>query len=781
MSFKTFTQQYFLHAEPKRKGAASQVDSNKAPRRELPMPADIPSAVDVPTPSELEFILLQLTKLTNTAAADNWSSDKSSLLGLMTSTFHTSNIHQLKRMCNTMLKHFPKSDENAAVRASLIKIMQGPPTAASRSPPTTASRSPPASPPASPKLQEGDHVRLHLTEEVREIEERSKRGEGEIRKEIKTLKKKIAKFDTWYIGGGLHKDDVYLSLHQESGKGDGKRTCEWSARKRFVSLEKVELEDLSQEDKTLFDNSVELMKKFGGEGLPFYDTDINLSALNNVKKTATKEYDKIAKQTTTAIMKAAASLTKEYQFEMAIELLNKIEEKTSNIKKQIQKIKDIQRGSQTDQTSDVSPESKQLILKAKQSAVEADGAFDQLVYDSSQNIIVETWAIRAGLDIMRKGTRFEILFDQWYEVKVVTSDPQNLTLIYKYVRPSNNGNTVRFLTPEGLTHVGVIETEQVTTYTINIPSGQTLQIEKSAVIEIVTDVWANTELSFRDDVFRFPDPNSDNSQSDISSESSSSSSSEDEEEDDCCLSIYDEVEMEDPHTGESILGTVMGIDMRNGLHPMVNVRRTDTGEVEWIPMEKLTLCDNQEDVFDEDAAKDEDSEKDRAATIAEKKDNIAMKKGTKHDWKGSPVTIDSDPFLPDGAKKDEDSEHYWVIDAQGDRVSVSASELDVPEESEDTTDSDVDEEEIKAENEEEAMADVEEEEDEIEDETLADVEEESDSELLGEDSEQELEHDSDSDQETLAPISDASLAEFSDGDENEPFEDTDEEDLESDE
>jgi len=190
MSFKTFTQKHFLPTEPKRKGALKEVDSNKAPRRELPIPADIPSAVDVPTPSELEFILLQLTKLTNTAAADNWSSDKSSLLGLMTSTFHTSNIHQLKRMCNTMLKHFPKSDENAAVRASLIKIMQGPPTAASRSPPTTASRSPPTTASRSPKLQEGDHVRLHLTEEVREIEERSKRGEGEIRKEIKSLKKK---------------------------------------------------------------------------------------------------------------------------------------------------------------------------------------------------------------------------------------------------------------------------------------------------------------------------------------------------------------------------------------------------------------------------------------------------------------------------------------------------------------------------------------------------------------------------------------------------------------
>ena len=29
--------------------------------------------------------------------------------------------------------------------------------------------------------------------------------------------------------GGLHRNDVYVSFHQENGKGDGKRTQEWAA------------------------------------------------------------------------------------------------------------------------------------------------------------------------------------------------------------------------------------------------------------------------------------------------------------------------------------------------------------------------------------------------------------------------------------------------------------------------------------------------------------------------------------------------------------------------
>jgi hypothetical protein len=740
MSFKTFTQQYFLHAEPKRPGESKDQQPNRRPRLSPPTEAeDEPPQL---SQRERHFIIQQLSKLSEAAADDNWSADKLAFLGTMTDTFHAENIEQLKRMCNTMLKHFPESPENATIRTSLKNIMQGPlneqqtPRVGPRTlpdnslPAATGARSPPASPrAAASKLQEGDHVRLQLSDAAKEIEGRNTRGEGDLRKEIKKIKTKLGNEDVWCIGGGLHKHDVYVSLHQENGKGDGKRTQEWAARKSFVNMERVNMEDLSQEDKSLFDNSVAMMKTFGGAGHPFNDNDINLAALNNVKKTATQSYDKLAKKATAAIFKSAVLLTKEGQFERAIDQLNKIEEKSNKILKQIDLIKELARQNGSKELLPLSSEAQEFINKADQAATEADIAYDQIVYDSSKEILVETWAIRAGIDIMRKGTRFEIQFDdEWYAVTVVVSDPETLTITYQYTDKNNLGNIVRFTRVDTGEQVeGEIYEETATSFMVKT-STEHFEIEKDAS-EVVVDAWANANLMFLGDVFRFPTVDSDTSMSeeDICEESSSSdeSSEEDDGENDCCFAPGDLVVVEDPQTDEYLSGIVTNIDMSDELNPLVEVQPEDSDEKAWFPIDKVSARDDGEDEFDEEAAKQEDQAAAAALAASDDIDSQAMPIGSVHMYKTQQVTIDSKPYLPSGAKKDEDSEHYWVLDSEGKRISVPAVELDEPEEEDDEEDDAVSEQVLMEEDEESAEKDAEEEEnlDISESESEAEVEE----------------------------------------------------------
>ena len=748
MSFKTFAKQYFLHAEPKRPGESEE--QHKKQRRRMLPPAVNDAEDDSPQLSQRErhFIIQQLSKLSEAAASDNWSVDKLAFLGIMTDAFNDEKIEQLKRMCNTMLKHFPESPENKTIRTSLKNIMQGPPDelqtpqvvpialpaspratgeagTGARSPPAspraageagTGARSPPASPRAAEeKLQEGDHVRLQLSAAAKEIEGRNTRGEGDLRKEIKKIKTKLGKEDVWCIGGGLHKHDVYVSLYQENGKGDASKTQEWAARKNFVKMERVNMEDLSQEDKSLFGNSVAMMKTFGGAGHPFNDDDINLVALNNVKKTATKSYDNLAKKATAAIVKSAVLLTKEGQFERATDQLNKIEEKSNKIIKQIDLIKELARQNGSKELLPLSSEAQEFINKAEQAATEADIAYDQVVYDSSKEILVENWAIRAGIDIMRKGTRFEIQFDdEWYAVTVVVSDPETLTITYQYTDKNNLGNTVRFTRVDtGEKVEGEIYEETATSFMVKT-STEHFAVMKDAT-EVVKDAWANGNLMFLEDVFRFPTMDSDTSMSeeDICEESSSSdeSSEEDDGENDCCFAPGDLVVVEDPQKpGEYLSGIVTNIDMSDELNPLLEVQPEDSDEKAWFPIDKVSAHDDGEDEFDEEAAEQEDQAAAAALAASDDIDSQAMPIGSVHTYKTQQVTIDSKPYLPAGAKKNEDSEHYWVLDSEGKRISVPAVELDEPEEEDDEEDDAVSEKVLMEEDEESAEKDAEEEE-----------------------------------------------------------------------
>ena len=785
MSFKTFTQQYFLHAEPKRSGESKDQQPSRRPRLSPPAVNDVNDEPPQLSPREREFIIQQISVLTTAAVNDNWTSDKLAFLGTMTDTFHAENIELLKRMCNTMLKHFPESPENAAIRTSLKNIMQGPPDEQQTPPPDPKSlpdtprslpaspaaagaRSPPASPrAAASKLQEGDYVRLQLSDDAKEIVGRKTRGEGDLRKEIKKIQTKLGKEDVWCIGGGLHKHDVYVSLHQENGKGDGKRTQEWAARKRFVKMERVNMEDLSQEDKSLFDNSVAMMKTFGGAGHPFNDNDINLAALNNVKKTATQSYDKLAKKATAAIVKSAVLLTKEGQFERAIDQLNKIEEKSNKILKQIDLIKELGRQNGSKELLPLSSEAQELINKADQAATEADIAYDQVVYDSSQEILVETWAIRAGIDIMRKGTRFEIQFDdEWFAVTVVVSDPETLTITYKYTDKNNLGNIVRFTRVDTGEQVeGEIYEETATSFMVRT-STEHFEIEKDAA-EVVVDAWANSNLMFLGDVFRFPNMDSDTSMSeaDICEESSSSddSSSEGDGENDCCFAPDDLVDFEDPQTGQYLPGIVTNIDMSDELNPLIEVQREDSDEKAWFPIDKVSTRDDGEDKFDEEAAKQEDQAAAAALAASDNIDSQAMPIGSVHTYKTQQVTIDSKPYLPAGAKKDEDSEHYWVLDSEGKRISVPAVELDEPEEKDDEEDDAVSEQVLMEEDEESAEKDAQE-------------EEELNSDISNSDSDSEVEVEEPDDDILQTTDDESGLSEQDEsGEDNNPFEDTDDE------
>jgi hypothetical protein len=317
MAFKTFMaddfMEHFLPSEPPKKQKLG--DESKQPESKQP---EEPKPPLILTPEEFFQVMNRLIQI---SVREEWKGPKRAQMVLIQEAIRNGDKGRVKRISKMMLLNIsdenvrplleqiafgefdflrpekPKSDmQNISKKTSQITLDCETRSACSKG---RAKRS--------RDLEEGDFVRVMLSEEAMAMISRKTHGEGDFRKEIKKVKAKLEKDgDLWYVTSGLCTGDTYYSFHQENGTGDGDRKNEWSSNKRWANLEKQQVEDLSREDETLFAKAVRKMEEFGENA--FNDTDQNLAALGRIKELRLAAYSEVSTKAINAFKKSCGEV-----------------------------------------------------------------------------------------------------------------------------------------------------------------------------------------------------------------------------------------------------------------------------------------------------------------------------------------------------------------------------------------------------------------------------------------------------------------------------------------